>query len=233
MFFYLVQCQPVVAWHFFLSQNFSIVSPLPDWLCLFVVELITDENMCTRKTQRKHWFALQIAPKVGAGSTPRTGTCVTWLVHMWDVTLCVQLFSSNSHWLALVQHLGLVYAWHDSFTCVTCRCQMFPRTGAGSTYGTGARVTWLFHDVSRIVWYDSFIFMTWLVHRCDMTHSYVWHGLFATYQMCFLGGGLYGLWDIEFMLPKQVNTVKHTRTYTHTHTHTLSLFGVVSTGCEA
>jgi len=25
------------------------------------------------------------------------------------------------------------------------------------------------------VWHDSFICVTWLIHTCDMTHSYVWH----------------------------------------------------------
>jgi len=24
------------------------------------------------------------------------------------------------------------------------------------------------------VWHDSFICVTWLIHMCDMTHSYVW-----------------------------------------------------------
>ena len=25
------------------------------------------------------------------------------------------------------------------------------------------------------MWHDSFICVTWLIHVCDMTHSYVWH----------------------------------------------------------
>jgi len=28
------------------------------------------------------------------------------------------------------------------------------------------------------VWHDSFICVTWLIHMCDMTHSYVWHDSF-------------------------------------------------------
>jgi len=27
------------------------------------------------------------------------------------------------------------------------------------------------------VWHDSFICVTWLIHMCDMTHSYGWHRL--------------------------------------------------------
>jgi len=39
-------------------------------------------------------------------------------------------------------------------------------------------VTWLIHmcDMTHsYVWHDSFICVTWLIHMCDMTHSYVWH----------------------------------------------------------
>jgi len=28
------------------------------------------------------------------------------------------------------------------------------------------------------VWHDSFICVTWRIHMCDMTHSYVWHDSF-------------------------------------------------------
>ena len=28
------------------------------------------------------------------------------------------------------------------------------------------------------MWHDSFICVTWLIHMCDMTHSYVWHDSF-------------------------------------------------------
>jgi len=42
-------------------------------------------------------------------------------------------------------------------------------------------VTWLIHvcDMTHsYVWHDSFICVTWLVHVCDMTRSYVWHHSF-------------------------------------------------------
>ena len=41
--------------------------------------------------------------------------------------------------------------------------------------------TWLIHmcDVTHsYVQRDSFICATWLIHMCDMAHSYVWHGPF-------------------------------------------------------
>ena len=46
---------------------------------------------------------------------------------------------------------------------------------------TVAQLTWLLHmcDMTQsYVWHDSFICVTWLLHMCDMTQSYVWHGSF-------------------------------------------------------
>ena len=43
------------------------------------------------------------------------------------------------------------------------------------------RVTWLIHMcvmTHSYVWHDSFICVTWLIHTCDMTHSYVCHDSF-------------------------------------------------------
>jgi len=42
-------------------------------------------------------------------------------------------------------------------------------------------VTWLIHTCDMThsyVWHDSFICVTGLIHMCDMTHSYVWHDSF-------------------------------------------------------
>jgi len=50
-------------------------------------------------------------------------------------------------------------------------------------------VTWLIHmcDMTHsYVWHDSFICVTWLIHMCDMTHSYVWQASFicGTWPIC-------------------------------------------------
>ena len=42
-------------------------------------------------------------------------------------------------------------------------------------------VTWLIHvcDMTHsCVWHDSFMYVTWLIQICDMTHSCVWHDSF-------------------------------------------------------
>jgi len=39
-------------------------------------------------------------------------------------------------------------------------------------------VTWLIHTCDMThsyVWHDSFLRVTWLIHTCDMIHSHVWH----------------------------------------------------------
>jgi len=89
--------------------------------------------------------------------------CVTWLIHMCDMTHS--------------------YVWHDSSN----GCSWLYENGSFTC------VTWLIHmcdmthpmDVVRCmgmthsyVWHDSFVCVTWLIHMCDMTHSYVWHDSF-------------------------------------------------------
>ena len=42
-------------------------------------------------------------------------------------------------------------------------------------------VTWLIHMCDKThsyVWHDSFICVTWLIHMCDTTYSYVWRDSF-------------------------------------------------------
>jgi len=35
------------------------------------------------------------------------------------------------------------------------------------------------HVTHSCMWHDSSVYETWLIHVCDMTHSYVWHGSFT------------------------------------------------------
>ena len=90
-------------------------------------------------------------------------TCVTWLIHMWDMT--------DS------------YAWHDLFMCVTWLIYLFDMTHSYTWHDLFISVTWLIHTCDMThsyVWHDSFIYITWLIHICDMTHSYMWHDSFIS-----------------------------------------------------
>jgi len=40
------------------------------------------------------------------------------------------------------------------------------------------QVTYINESCHTYVWHDSFIYVTWLIHVCDMTHSHVWHDSF-------------------------------------------------------
>ena len=95
-------------------------------------------------------------------------TCVTWLIHMCDVTHS--------------------YVWHDSFICATWLVHMCDMTHSYVWHDSFICVTWLVHICdatpsyvwrNSFIWEtDSFICVTWLLHMCDVTRSYVWHDSF-------------------------------------------------------
>jgi len=67
--------------------------------------------------------------------------------------------------------------------CDTTHCRRTRSTLLACSYFQGMSlifvcVTWLIHmcDMTHsYVWHDSFICVTWPTHMCDMTHSYVWN----------------------------------------------------------
>jgi len=114
--------------------------------------------------------------------------CLISLIHMCDMT------HKGGPWY---DRESQVCVWHDSFICVTWLIHMcdMPHKGASRcdlTYVFAMAhshvwrdscicVTWLIkehHDViSDMSSYGSFTFtcVTWLMHMCDVTHSYLWH----------------------------------------------------------
>ena len=93
--------------------------------------------------------------------------CVTWLIHVCDMThSCVWHDSFirmtwlivwiRVTWRSHVCEVTHSYMWHCSFICVTWLIRMRDMTHSS-------------------VWHDAFIRVTWRIHTCDMTHSYVWH----------------------------------------------------------
>ena len=105
-----------------------------------------------------------------------------YLIHMCDMT-----------------HLHM---WCDSFVCVTCHieschthtksrvfgcCKVLQGVAVCCIYfplhlpSVPISVTLLIHKCDMThsyVWHDSFICVTWLIHMCDMTPSHVWHDSF-------------------------------------------------------
>jgi len=83
-------------------------------------------------------------------------------------------------WLFLYADMTHSYVWHDSYLCdMTYDCRWagwivsVPCAVEQATYRRGLIcVTWLIHkcDMTHsFVWHDSFICVTWLIHMCDMT----------------------------------------------------------------
>jgi len=70
--------------------------------------------------------------------------CVTWLIHMCDMTHS--------------------YVRHDSFICVTWLIHMCDMTHSYVWHDSFICATWLIY-----VWHDSFIRVTWLIHTCDLS----------------------------------------------------------------
>jgi len=129
--------------------------------------------------------------------------CVTWLVHMCDMTRS--------------------YVWHDSFLCVTYLVHMWDMTYSYVWQASSLRVTcliesyvwhdssifatWLIHMCDGLcqmydmtlsdLWHESFICVTWLIHVCDMTHSYVWHYSYVQHDASSCATWLVHMWDMN------------------------------------
>jgi len=119
-------------------------------------------------------------------------TCVTWLIHMWDMTHR-RPWQVSWPTFAHVCHMTHLHASLDSFTCVTRLIHMRDMTHSHVWHDSFTCVTWLIymrHLTHLHVWHDSFTYVTRLIHMCDMTHSHMWHDSFTclTWQihMCDL-----------------------------------------------
>jgi len=89
-------------------------------------------------------------------------SCVTWLIHMCDMTHS--------------------YVWHDSFICVTWHIRMCDMTHLYVWRDSFIRMTWPIRicDMTHsYVWPHSSICVTWRIRMCAMTHSYVCHDEFV------------------------------------------------------
>jgi len=124
--------------------------------------------------------------------------CVTWLIHMCDMThlfvwhasiICVTCLN----YMCDMTHS---YVWHASFICVTCLIHTCDMPDSYMWHAWFIHVTCLIHTCDMpdsYMWHAWFIHATWLIHTCDMphsayrcsvveicdtTHSYVWHDSF-------------------------------------------------------
>jgi len=117
-------------------------------------------------------------------------------VVMWLSIYVMWLFISDA--IILLDYL---YVWHDSFTRVTWLIHMCDMTHSYACHDSFTCVAWWFLgstqsprapacgyviiyicNVIIYIWCDYLIKLsicvTWLIHTCDVTHSYVWHDSF-------------------------------------------------------
>jgi len=128
--------------------------------------------------------------------------CVTWLIPMWHDGMCAQhrhscmrdMTHSYAWHDSFTQYLRspkallkISYMWHDSFMCVMTHSYVWHdslvcvvwfvhpvHTAFSLAKSTHDSIDSMSLDDSRYV--ASFIHETWLIHMCDVTHS--WHELY-------------------------------------------------------
>jgi len=140
--------------------------------------------------------------------------CVTWLIHVCDMThsyvrlgsfICVTWLMTNAHdYISLVLvdllptdvfdnawlmwHMTPSYVWRDSFMCVIPLTHTWDLAHAYVWHDSWLMPTsdwywWTHYPLIYLIMHhliditqDSFTCVTWLIHVCDSTHSYVWLG---------------------------------------------------------
>jgi len=103
--------------------------------------------------------------------------CVTWLIHICDMT-----HSPVWHDSFLKGDITHSHMWHDSSKCAfqSIWCDMT------YSYVHGRIHSQVWHDSSKCAFPHNmtrFLCVTWLIHICDMTHSPVWHDSFLKGDM--------------------------------------------------
>jgi len=100
---------------------------------------------------------------------------------MTDTVVWMSVITRRMYKWVVARHL---HGWVLSCLAMSddthsCKCRIH-KCVCGNTGSYMYCVITLIHMTHSYVthlymWHDSFICVTWLIHMCDMTHSYVWH----------------------------------------------------------
>jgi len=161
----------------------------------------------------------------------------TWLIHVFAMMhtwvrhdSCMRVLTNRQLGTYISTHS---YVWHDTFLCVTWRihaCDMIHTWVRHDSFiwFSQAQTAGRAHSLSFIcvtwlipVWRDSFLFMPWFIHECDMTRTSVsymdsWARTFPLIHMCDMTHSCINCF--KFTLSTSYSCT-HTHTHTHAHTH--------------
>ena len=74
------------------------------------------------------------------------------------------------------------HVWMSHVTHMNESCRTSEGVMSHITQSHSANDTYLSYDIWQVIchrlWHDLFICVTWLIHMCDMSRSYVWHDSF-------------------------------------------------------
>jgi len=206
-------CRQVYVWHAFIHDTFIRVTwRIHTWHI----------HMCDMThSYRTHSYVTHSYVRHDAF------ICVTWRIHMCDMT--------HSY----VWHDSFIYK-HDSFRRpVWIRRSLLQNIVSFIGLFRKSSVQDLFMCLASCMnshsymWHDSFIYVTWLIHICNMTHSYMWHDSFICHTWIHTGrqtheelcrtyelDTCWSVWHFHSWCNTLQTTLQHTATHCNTLQHT-------------
>jgi len=104
---------------------------------------------------------------------------VTWRIHVRDMMhwhLRRDSYFTHVTWLVRTRDVAYSHTWRHVFTCWCCGGSLWVAVLRAINLKCHVRVAWLIHrcDMTHLyVWHDIFMYVKWLIHTCDVMHSHV------------------------------------------------------------
>jgi len=137
--------------------------------------------------------------------------CVTWLSHTTQMNESCHTYPVTHSYvfdsfIRVINELFIVmsHIWMSHVTQMNESCHTYPVTHMNDLFIRVIWlpficVTWLIHTCDMTlsyVWYCSFVYVAWFIHMCDMTHSYVWYGVATISRLLKIIGLFWRIWSL-------------------------------------